>query len=305
MFKFLWHQLTPTHAPASKSLRKRSGENGAGRGFDLGRFYSYRGWQYPTNNLGIMIPKRFSREVSRSAWAAIRISGFSLTLFVVAGLLHRFGFLETGQFLATLLVVAISALLALLLAAKGFHSLWKYGSIAGKRSVLAVLISSMVLSPFGYALYKTLTLPRLADISTDLADPPVFSRIRDSGLNASVQKSAYPNVSGRRYEITADRVVPFVEKLIADFGWVPVTRNNETVPTEEILIEADVKTFIFGFKDSIVVRITDEGQTTFVDMRSRSGFGDNDLGANAARITDFLKELDLLVATAPAVQPGK
>jgi uncharacterized protein (DUF1499 family) len=252
-----------------------------------------------------MIPKRFDREVSRSAWAAVRISAFSLTLFGVAGLLHRFGYLETGQFLATLIVVVSSAILSLLLAALGFHSLWKYGSIAGKRSVLAVLISGIVLSPFGYAFYKSATLPRLADISTDLADPPLFSGIRDSGLNAAIQTSAYPNVSGRRYEITADRVVPFVEKLVDDFGWVPVTRNSEAASTEEMLIEADVKTFIFGFKDKIVVRITDEGQTTFIDMRSRSGFGDNDLGANAARITGFLKELDLLVATAPAIQPGK
>ncbi len=38
--------------------------------------------------------------------------------------------------------------------------------------------------------------------------------------------------------------------------------------------------------------MTDEGDATYVDMRSASHFGQHDLGDNARRIDDFLSDLD-------------
>ncbi len=252
-----------------------------------------------------MIPKQFQRDVSFAAWAGVRLAGFALTLFLLAGVLHRLGFLTTSHLLATLAVAGLAALVAVGLSAMGFHSLWKHGSVAGKRSVLALVLSSAVLVPFGLAAYRSTVRPHLSDISTDLSDPPLLIDTRQSGLDAAIQTAAYPEVSGRRYDITTDRVAPYVDKLIDEAGWKPVSRSAEGNQTGEILIEVDAKTLIFGFTDSVVIRVTDEGRTTFVDMRSRSDFGDNDLGANAARITAFLQALDLLVATGPVVQPGK
>lgn len=252
-----------------------------------------------------MVSKQFQRDVSLSAWIAVRLAGFALTLFLLAGLLHRFGFLTTSHLIMTLAVAGLTAILALVLAAAGFHSLWKYGSVAGKRSALALAFSCVVLGPFGFVAYKSWLRPHLHDISTDLTDPPPLIDTRQSGLNVAVQTAAYPEVSGRRYEISADRVVLYVDKLIDEAGWTYVNRSGEDNEAGEILIEVDAKTLIFGFTDSVVIRVTDEGRTTFVDMRSRSDFGDRDLGANAARIIAFLQALDLLVATGPVVQPGK
>lgn len=46
------------------------------------------------------------------------------------------------------------------------------------------------------------------------------------------------------------------------------------------------------FPADVVVRLTDEGEATFVDMRSSSHFAQHDLGDNADRIQRFLADLD-------------
>ncbi|WP_264673188.1 MULTISPECIES: DUF1499 domain-containing protein [unclassified Psychrobacter] len=48
----------------------------------------------------------------------------------------------------------------------------------------------------------------------------------------------------------------------------------------------------FGFKDDIVIRITDKGDERLLDVRSKSRIGKSDLGKNAERISGFIEELD-------------
>lgn len=61
---------------------------------------------------------------------------------------------------------------------------------------------------------------------------------------------------------------------------------------EEGRIEAVDTTFFFGFKDDIVIRLTTPGRhRTRVDVRSVSRVGLSDVGANAARILRFLREV--------------
>jgi hypothetical protein len=63
------------------------------------------------------------------------------------------------------------------------------------------------------------------------------------------------------------------------------------------------KTMILGLPVDVSIRITDEGDTTYVDMRSASRYGRHDLGDNAARINGFLVALDAAVAGAAGVPP--
>lgn len=54
-------------------------------------------------------------------------------------------------------------------------------------------------------------------------------------------------------------------------------------------LEAVAETFWFGFKDDVVVRVRPgESGGAVIDMRSTSRVGLSDLGANAARIEDFM-----------------
>jgi uncharacterized protein (DUF1499 family) len=56
-------------------------------------------------------------------------------------------------------------------------------------------------------------------------------------------------------------------------------------------IEATARTRWFGFTDDIVVRIRPEGAGSRIDVRSASRVGRSDVGANAARIKEYLDRL--------------
>ena len=57
-------------------------------------------------------------------------------------------------------------------------------------------------------------------------------------------------------------------------------------------IEATATTALFGFKDDVVIRLTESEGGTRVDMRSASRVGLSDLGANAARIDAYFAQLN-------------
>jgi uncharacterized protein (DUF1499 family) len=67
--------------------------------------------------------------------------------------------------------------------------------------------------------------------------------------------------------------------------------TSTTVAEKESLIEGTATSRVFGFVDDFVIRITDTSNGVAVDMRSKSRVGRGDLGANAARIRDFLADL--------------
>lgn len=70
-------------------------------------------------------------------------------------------------------------------------------------------------------------------------------------------------------------------------GWEPVN-----IDADKGIIEATDTTAWFGFKDDVVVRITDSENERLVDIRSKSWIGGSDLGKNAARIHGFIDALD-------------
>lgn len=252
-----------------------------------------------------MITKKSVRQRSVSARWSIRCAIFALALMAVAVLLHRFGQIETGAFLSVLALVALIAALGLVLSMAGLTGLWLHGYAGGRRAAAALALCVVTLSPFGFALYKAATLPSLADISTDLADPPQFAQAGPSGLKPELQSAAYPDVTGRRYSIAGESLLALVERQVSVAGWRIIDRRGNLGAAGEMLLEAEVTTPIMGFKDRIVIRITDEGETGYIDMRSKSGFGNYDIGANAARIVKFMQALDLLAALPPSAQTAK
>jgi uncharacterized protein (DUF1499 family) len=85
------------------------------------------------------------------------------------------------------------------------------------------------------------------------------------------------------------------EAVARDLGW----RIAEADPAEG-RIEAVDRTFWFGFRDDVVIRITEaEDGRTRLDVRSASRVGRSDLGTNARRIRDFLTRLQERVRAPP------
>ncbi|MEM9104290.1 MAG: DUF1499 domain-containing protein [Pseudomonadota bacterium] len=60
----------------------------------------------------------------------------------------------------------------------------------------------------------------------------------------------------------------------------------------QVLLQGETRSPIFGFASDISIRLSEEAETTFVDMRSVSRFGPHDLGTNARMINSFLIALD-------------
>ncbi len=68
-------------------------------------------------------------------------------------------------------------------------------------------------------------------------------------------------------------------------------RGWEIAGSTESTLEATATTRWFGFKDDVVVRMTETQSGVQVDMRSASRVGKSDLGVNAERIQAFLEDL--------------
>ena len=219
------------------------------------------------------------RRVSSMAEWARSISGFSVVLFVASGVGHRYGLVETVAFFWLLGIVAALALLGLGLAAGGFRRLWEHGEKAGRASLAATVLSLLVLAPYMTGAYFALAYPALTDISTDLVEPPNFAltaRTRTGGMNpvapispeaAELQLHHYPEVNGRRYDASMDRVLSAVAATVAAQGWTPRRRLPAELQAAEFSFEAEAPTWLLRLPSDAALRLTDEGESVFVTYR--------------------------------------
>lgn len=266
------------------------------------------------------MPVAYERRQSGAARWSRRIATFSGVLLVTAALAHRFGLVATVPFFWVLGVVATLAVAALILAATGFSQLWNNGDRAGRNSTWAVAVALIVLAPFLLSAYRIAVYPFLNDVSSDVADPPRLLRaaaMRTPEMNAiepispeqaETQLRNYPGVTGRRYDLAADRVREAVDAVLAGYGWVLVDPGRANPPNgtaaPDITIELTAYTFWLSLPVDVAIRITDEGETSYVDMRSASRYARHDFGDNAGRIETFLAELDAEIATRFAAAPS-
>ncbi len=175
---------------------------------------------------------------------------------------------------------------------------------------LGILQAGAVLVPLGLVGALWYASPPLYDLSTDFDTPPEFPPAMPARLpwmnpltpavsgDALTQLTAYPDVLGRRYDAAPDRVAEGVATVLKSFGW-PVTARDAPSP-DEIRFTATAHSFVLGLKSDMVIRLLDEGETTYVDIRSLSRYGKRDMGLNAAFISAFLGALEGEVNKAPA-----
>lgn len=146
----------------------------------------------------------------------------------------------------------------------------------------------------GYA-YQGRGTPPIHNISTDRVDPPMFEHaveLRGPDSNsldyseetAEHQARSYPDIQTLRTSLAPDESFKRVLWTAEQLNWTVVSSQ-----AEKRVIEAIDKTFWFGFKDDIVVRIREAGNSdgSLVDVRSVSRVGLYDLGTNANRIRKF------------------
>ena len=148
-------------------------------------------------------------------------------------------------------------------------------------------------------LQQARAVPAIHDISTDTENPPEFRAVlplRGEEANPvdyedpevpEKQREAYPDI--RPLELAAGPAAAFDRALAAAeaMGWEIVAAEPEAGR-----IEATATTFWFGFKDDVVIRVTETQAGSRIDMRSTSRVGRSDVGANAERIRKYFKRLE-------------
>lgn len=244
-------------------------------------------------------------KVSVSARWALRLALFAPVLGVLSILAHRGGWVSTPEFLILLRVVAGISFVALFLCAAAIRSLWVKGTKGGRQASWAIVITVMVLGPYIWSLAMAFTHPDQSDVSTDIANPPLFAADLTAvtgdaaGVVAGGLKDGYADLIGRRYNADQETVLNAVAALAARGAAGQPVQRGRIGADEALYVEYRVESLILKLPAIVVVRVRDEGETTFVDIRSRSLYGDNDRGFNAALIERFLDDLDnQLIGTA-------
>jgi uncharacterized protein (DUF1499 family) len=135
----------------------------------------------------------------------------------------------------------------------------------------------------------------LVDVTTDLADPPMYSTGPAAGevypeVFVEWQRDAYPGLRSLRSAEPPEAVFARALEVARRSPSWQVVREDPSSG----LIEAVATTRIFRFQDDIVIRVRADADGSVLDLRSRSRLGRGDLGANAARIETFLSELGAL-----------
>jgi len=192
-------------------------------------------------------------------------------------------------FFSGLLILAIAMLVALLAMLKRDLPALKAAAIAfGLISIPTIGLSLQAL--------KGSSLPRIHDITTDTREPPQFNTLlsaRGPDSNpldypaetlAPQQQAAYPYVKPIITQLTPDQALQRAAATAERLGWKVVAKDSANG-----VIEAVDSTPLWGFKDDIAIRIRATGNGSRVDLRSVSRVGVSDLGANAARIKQFIE----------------
>ncbi len=244
---------------------------------------------------------RYVLNRSRAASATLVVARFAAVLLLVSGLAFRYRLFSAEEFMWLLGTVAAVAALAFLIGLKGFADVWRQGRDGARPLALAGLLLAFALTPFASFAVAFVRTPALADVATDPSDPPVFQGEAaplhpELPENAEAIAAAYPDLGGRSYRAAPEQVVDAVETLMRMRGWEPIARFGR--PDEGgMQVEGVATTLLLRFEMDVAARIADDGDSTFVDLRSASRFGQHDMGANAELVRRFLADLDAEMLT--------
>ena len=248
----------------------------------------------------------FEEPISRAAVWSRRLAWFSLAVLALALLAFRLSE-PSVQGLAPVAGAYGFVGLALLLSVAAFVRIWHSGHRGVGMASQAFFISLLLLAPAAYGAFKALTLPHLNDVSTDIDDPPAFSRSRIA-LDARkgrvppdvpaerrrAQRQGYPKAVPIVIEVPAEMAFDIARRAAVNRGWQVLEASRPGGRSGAGRIEAVARTRILRFADDITIRVRPRADGSRIDIRSASRIGSHDLGANAARIAAFTAEVELL-----------
>lgn len=238
----------------------------------------------------------------RSAIASwgLRLGLLGLVLLVAGVAINRLAPASFQIALGALALGALVGVLAILVSAIGLIVTLISGRKGVRKAIVGLLLGLGVAAPVAQGMIIGTQVPRIHDISTDLANPPQFEALvgnRGDYANTldrkspadlvALQKQAYPDIRTVTINMAPGKVFDAALATARDMGWEIIDTDPQGGR-----IEATATTLLMQFRDDVVIRITGtpEGGSA-VDMRSVSRVGESDLGANANRIRTYMVAL--------------
>ena len=233
----------------------------------------------------------------------VLVSLVSLSAFLLVALpgpLYKYGVVDLGTAFTGFKFGVFAGIATLILLV--LQILFKRKTVTLGSTIMALLLSTIAIAIPLSMLNKGKSVPPIHDISTDLVNPPEFVAIAPlradapnpveyAGVEAATQqRAAYPELQTLNYPQSKSELVEATKQAIDHLGWQLVN-----IDADQGIIEATDRTMWFGFKDDVVVRITDNGSRRLVDIRSKSRVEGSNLGKNAERIHGFIEELDSIL----------
>jgi uncharacterized protein (DUF1499 family) len=241
---------------------------------------------------------RGGRWLPRLAWFSLLVLLLAALLLAGAGPAYRLELLPLGSAFDMLrrgvyLSAGAATLGLLALIAATFCRRLQPALIGG---VVVVATAAMLAVPWLHW-QRAQHAPPIHDITTDTENPPAFETLaaaREAAPNAveypgeavaRQQHEAYPDIQPVILDLPLGFARDVAEAAALDMGW-EIAHNSLT------RIEATDTTTWFGFKDDVVIRLSETDGGTRIDVRSASRLGRGDVGANAARIRAYFEALE-------------
>lgn len=227
----------------------------------------------------------------------------AIALLLIGPLGTKFGIWPFTLGLMLMMGAAVLAAIGLIGGLWGFMIARSNGYGADKPLCgIGALLSAVVLGIMAMLVVPATSVPPIHNISTDMVDPPMFNAIAplreganpldyDAAVLGPQQRAAYPDVQTLTTPLGREEALARSIQVLESMGLEIVA-----APPSGRMVEATFTSFWFGFKDDVVVRIrpAQSGSGSLIDLRSVSRVGQSDLGANAARIMEFLGKFQAL-----------
>ena len=255
---------------------------------------------------------RFARlalvlSLAMIAWFAIAMFGAKLGLWTPITGFAKLTMVPALPLLGLTGLLGLGALIATLIRAP------RTGWVA---ALIALAIPAAVFAGLGALRSQAASVPFIYDITTDTADPPMFSarlvkEREDYGANAlnpfdaplgqfekwkdtpavadkttaQLIASGYPDLKPLVVEAEPDMALRAARQAMNTRGFRAV-KLDEKAGT----VEGTAEVFWYSFLDDVVVRVRPGAEGgSVIDVRSTSRVGTSDLGVNAERIADLLQ----------------
>jgi uncharacterized protein (DUF1499 family) len=251
-------------------------------------------------------------------WSS-RFAVFSASLLVVGVVLHRLTSFPTHVAINLFAVGAAGMGLALLAGLIALLQIWRRGLGGAGKAAFGVLLPLLMLAwPLTFV-PALVNLPRINDVTTDVAAPPSFvslAKVRAADANpvaypgerfAQEQQKAYPDLRTFVLDRGVDEAFELVEEVVRKFKWKVATSDPPSAkPAKSGVLEATDRTPVIGFTDDIIIRVDGTATRSRIDVRSASRYGRTDMGQNALRVRRFLAELQSRTdATGAPIMAGR